>query len=344
MTVHSVGRLGLLAGVSLAFNASAALAQSPPPLPPGDPGFIISIQIENDAIARTDRNYTSGIRLGWTSPSVDAQGKDYLPDFLTDFGAMLWGPGRQRLAIDFSNAIYTPKNTSTKSPDPTDRPYAGVSLGSMFLLHDTMNTRDVLGVSVGILGPSARAESIQNGFHDIIGDQEAAGWSHQIKDLPILQFVTGRTWRYELTEFPGTGIDVDILPSAIIGVGSLRDYVQVGFQARIGQGLQSDFGTSRISPGLSGSDGYTPNREFVWYFFAGADGQAIGWDATLDGNPFRSGPHVSRQPFVGEAEAGVAVIYRGVRLTYTHIVQTQSFHNQRGGLTQFGSFALSMRF
>ncbi len=162
--------------------------------------------------------------------------------------------------------------------------------------------------------------------------------------MPIVQLVIGRTWRYELLSNPGTGIDVDVVPSATLGGGTLRDYAQVSFQMRVGQGLQSDFGTSRISPGLSGSDAYTPNREFVWYVFAGADGQAIGWDATLDGNPFQSGPHVSRQPFVAELEAGVAVIYKGVRLTYTHIAQTQTFYGQRGGLFQFGSLALSARF
>jgi hypothetical protein len=344
MIHRSSRRLGLLAGASIAIQASAAAAQSPSPLPAGDPGFIISIQIENDVIARTDRDYTSGIRIGWTSPSVDATGNEYLPRFLTELGNTLWGPGRQRLAIDFSNALYTPKDTAARTPDPRDRPYAGVTLGSMFLLHDTTTTRDVLGFSLGVLGPSARGENIQNGFHDLIGDQESAGWSHQIKDMPIVQVVMGRTWRHELTFAPGRGIDVDILPSAIVGVGTLRDYAQVGFQLRVGQGLQSDFGTSRISPGLSGSDAYTPNRDFVWYLFAGADGQAIGWDATLDGNPFHSGPRVTRQPFVAEMEGGLAVIYHGVRITYTHIAQTQSFYRQRGGLFQFGSLAISTRF
>lgn len=212
------------------------------------------------------------------------------------------------------------------------------------MLHDTPTSRSLIGLSLGVLGPSARSEDIQNGFHDLINDPEAQGWRHQIKDMPIGQVFIGRTLRYQLTPDQATGVDIDVLPSASAGAGSLRDYAQVGLQFRIGQGLQSDFGTTRIRPGLSGSDAYTPNRAFVWYFFAGVDGQAIGWDATLDGNPFHSGPHVSRQPFVGEIEAGVAVIYRGVRVTYTHVGQTQEFYGQRGGLFQFGSLAASVRF
>ncbi len=344
MNVSFGFRRGLLAGTVLAFGTGAALGQTPGPLPPGDPASILSIQIENDVIARTDRNYTSGIRLGWTSPSVDAGGRDYLPEFLTDLGNKIWGPGRQRLEVDFSNALYTPKDTLATKPDPKDRPYAGVTLGSVFLLHVGNSTSDALGISLGVLGPSARGENIQNGFHDLIGDQASGGWGHQIRDMPVVQIVMGRTWRYELASHADTGIGIDILPSVTAGAGTLRDYAQVAFQLRVGQGLRSDFGTSRISPGLSGADAYTPTRDFVWYFFAGADGQAIGWDATLDGSPFRSGPHVSRQPFVAEFEGGFALIYKGVRLTYTHIAQTTEFYGQRGGLFQFGSLAISTRF
>ena len=337
-------RVFLLASASIVLAASPVLAQSPASLPAPDPGHIITIQIENDSIAHTDRNYTSGIRVGWTSPNVDSEGGGFLPGVVDNLGNALWGPGRQRLSVDFSNAIFTPKDTQTSNPDPRDRPYAGVTLGSAFLIHDTMTARSVLGFSLGVLGPSARGENIQNGFHDLINDQESKGWGHQIKDMPIGQIFAGRTWRFELLSNPGTGIDIDILPSITAGAGTLRDYAQVGFQVRAGQGLQSDFGTTRIRPGLSGSDAYTPNREFVWYFFVGGDGQAIAWDATLDGNPFQSGPHVSRQPFVAEIEAGVAVIYHGVRLTYTHVAQTQTFYGQRGGLFQFGSVAASVRF
>jgi len=340
--IHQKCRYALLA----AFGAGAAMASVPAnaEMPAPDPYNIVTVQSENDSVAHTDRNYSAGIRLGWTSPNVDSKGNSYLPDFLVNLDKDIWGEGRQRLSLDISDSIFTPKNTNAVTPDPKDRPYAGVMLGSAFLLHDTLTSRSLIGISLGVLGPSSRAQDIQNGFHDLIKDPEALGWGHQIKDMPIGQVFVGRTLRYELTSNPGTGVDVDVLPSASAGAGSLRDYAQAGLQFRIGQGLQSDFGTTRIRPGLSGSDAYTPNRDFVWYFFAGVDGQAIAWDATLDGNPIHTGAHVSRQPFVGEIEAGIAVIYHGVRVTYTHVAQTPEFYGQRGGLFQFGSLAASVRF
>ena len=323
----------------LCISASAGAA-----LPPPDPDSILTIKTENDVIAHTDQNYTAGLRLGWTSPSVDRAGGQFLPSMLTDLGELVWGPGRQRMSLDLSNTIYTPKDTDLTIPDPRDRPYAGVLLATASLLHDTTTSRSVIGFSVGVLGPSARSSDIQNGWHELIGEDTAKGWDYQIKDMPIAEAFVGKVWRFGLTPNPGTGIDFDVLPSVAAGVGTLRNFAQVGFQVRVGQGLDSDFGTARIRVGLSGADAYTPTREFAWYLFAGANGRALAWDATLDGNPFRYGPHVSRQPFVGEVEAGFAVIYKGVRLTYTHVAQTQSFHGQRSGWFQFGSIAAGIRF
>ncbi len=335
---HHLGRI--FGAIIFIVTAGSARAE----LPAADTGPIITFQIENDVLNNTDRNYTSGFRLGWTSPNADVKGEPYLPRFLSDLGTYVWGEGRQRISIDVSSAIFTPTNIHAATPDPRDRPYAGVIMANAFLLHDTTTTRSLLGLSLGILGPSARGEDIQNGFHDLIADPEANGWRHQIKDMPIVQIFAGRTWRYDLLSYPSAGVGVDILPAVTGGVGTMRDFAQFSAQIRLGQGLDSDFGTTRVRPGLSGSDAYTPTLPFVWYVFAGADGQGILRDATLDGNPFASGPHVGHQWFVGEFEAGLAIIYRGVRLTATHVAQTSTFHGQRGGFFQFDSFAASMRF
>jgi hypothetical protein len=65
----------------------------------------------------------------------------------------------------------------------------------------------------------------------------------------------------------------------------------------------------------------------------------------LDGSTFRNNsPHVTKKPFLGEFEGGLAVMVYGVRLTYTQTWQTQSFNTQKAGLFSFGSFAASVRF
>lgn len=137
---------------------------------------------------------------------------------------------------------------------------------------------------------------------------------------------------------------MDVLPAISAAAGTFRIHAQAGGQVRIGQGLQSDFGVPRIRPGLSGTDAYTPLRDFAWYVFAGADGQVVAWDETLDGLPFAASRQVNRSPVVGTFQAGLAIMVLGVRLTAAHMVQTNEFRGQRNGLFQFSSIALSVKF
>ncbi len=307
---------------------------------PVDQQSIYTIQVENDAVSTqqgtSDQYYTSGLRLGWTS------GQDAI-DPIAAWGHAIWGGGTTRLSVDLSQSLFTPKQTQLDPPDPQDRPYAGELIVSAGAIHDSSWTRDVVSVSLGVIGPAALGREVQNGFHNIIGDTPNRGWHYQLPDQPAFQFLGQRTWRLPIADL---GImDADVLPSATASVGDIRDYVQLGGIIRFGQGLDSDFGTARIEPGLNGSDAYSNVRPIAWYGFAGVDGQAVGYDVTLDGSTFRNNsPSVSRVWDVGEFEAGAAILLYGFRVTYTQTWQTQEFRHEKSGLFNFGSLAVSAKF
>ena len=321
--------------------AALCLAHAAPAQPRHDPAGIVTFQIENDAVSTqsgtTDRYYTSGLRLGYTT------GTTGIPEGLRRFSNAVWGDGLQRVSIDLSQSIFTPRNTQLDPPDPRDRPYAGWLHVDLSLIHDRDDSRSVLGLSLGVIGPSAGGRIVQNGWHDIIGDPPTRGWGSQLQDEPTFQLTAERTYRLPLARFGA--LETDALPSLTAGVGTGRAYVQAGFNLRLGQGLQSDFGAPRIRPGLTGSDPYTPVRPFAWYVFAGADGQAVARDVFLDGSTFRGRtPSVDKKNFLGELQAGLAVMFAGVRVTYTHVWRTGEFRGQKAGLFNFGSLALSARF
>ncbi len=322
--------------------AAASLIAAPGlAAPPQDPAGILALQAENDAASTlkgtSDQYYTSGLRLGYTS------GTNAVPDALSGLGRAVWGDGVQRISLDISQSIFTPRYTQISPPDPRDRPYAGYLNATLGLLHDSDNARSLLALSLGVIGPSALGRQVQNGFHDLIGDTPNRGWSAQLKDEPAIELLAERTYRLPIAQFHG--VETDALPALTAGVGTVRDYVQAGVSFRLGQGLDSDFGAPRIRPGLSGSDAYTPTRPFAWYVFAGADGQGIARDVFLDGSTFRArGPSVDKRPYLGEFQAGLAAMLYGVRVTYTQTWQTDSFKGQKSGLFNFGSLALSARF
>lgn len=330
MTNRLIG-LGLLA---LSFGPVAAHAA-----PPADPSSIWTLQDENASISAgdlTDRLYVNGLRLGWTSPT------DAVPGFLATLGHAVWGDGQQRIAFDLTQQIFTPANTAASAPVPGDRPYAGILLGNFSLISDTDTSRSTLTLSLGVVGPGSGAEQLQNGFHSLIGQNKDNGWGNQIDNTPAFEVLSERVWRLPLAQF--SGLETDVLPSLTAAVGDVRDYLQVGAIVRLGQGLNSDFGAPRVRPGLSGGDAYVQTQPFAWYVFAGIDGQAVGYDITLQANPFRGGPHVDAIWDVGEMEGGVAFLAYGMRFTFTYAAQTQEFQGQRGGLHQFGSAALSVKF
>jgi hypothetical protein len=328
------GKIVVLAA-ALSLPIAAAKADPAP-----DPAMIITIQGENASISAagrlTDRFYTNGARLGWTSPTGQ------VPDILASLGHSLWGDGLQRISLDLSQQIYTPADTNADPANPRDRPYAGYLSANMSLISDTDSSRSVLMFSLGVIGPASGGEAIQDGFHNLIGQNHDAGWGQQINNVPAVELLHERTWRLPIASF--AGLETDALPALTVGVGDVRDYLQVGGTLRLGQGLSSDFGVPRIRPGLSGGDAYTPTQPFAWYVFAGLDGQAVGYDILLESTPFRGGPHVDTLWDVGEFQAGAAIMAFGLRFTMAYVVQTQEFQGQRGGLHQFGSASLSMRF
>ncbi len=257
-------------------------------------------------------------------------------------GRGIWGDGTTRLSIEISQSIFTPRATQARPAPLDDRPYAGVLIATAGLVHDTQAERDVLALSAGVVGPSALGEQVQNGFHNIIGDTPNRGWHDQLPDQPAFELLAQRTLRLPIATF--AGFETDVLPSATLGIGDVRDYAQLGGVLRFGQGLQSDFGAPRITPGLNGTDAYTAVRPFAWYAFAGADGQAVGYDVTLDGSTFRNNSRDVHHTWdVGEFEGGLAVMAYGLRLTYTQTWQTSEFKHQKS-LFNFGSLALSAKF
>ena len=327
--------------LAAALTLAAALAAPARGEPAQDTAGIVTLQVENDGVSTqrgtSDRYYTSGLRLGYTS------GTNGVPNFLAGIGRTVWGDGVQRISFDISQSIFTGRDTQVNPADPRDRPYAGYLNATLGLLHDTDNARSLLALSLGVIGPSALGRATQNGFHDIVGDPPTRGWGSQLKDEPAVQLLAGQTRRLPIAGFGG--VETDALGSVAVGVGTVRDYVQAGVSLRLGQGLQSDFGASRIAPGMSGSDAYTPTRPLAWYAFAGLSGQAVARDVFLDGSTFRSGSaSVNKNPLLGEFHAGVAVMLGGARVTYTHTWQTEAFEGQKSGLFNFGSLALSLRF
>lgn len=365
---HRLAKTVALAMATLIAVASSAGAQSsdetkPPPRPSAtedEKRSIYTFQVENDVFNRfgtSDRDYTSGIRVGWLSPAITEMPHGIVA--MTTVPTFLGEPAAdsviRRVAISAGQNIYTPENTYVTYPIYNDRPYAAWLYASFALQYtykrhdnktgmDEPMRLDTLQLDLGVIGPAAGGEFVQNNFHRLIGVAQAYGWANQLHNEPTINLTFERRWRTGravLIENPK--LEVDFIPRAAVAVGNVATYGSVGGTARIGKNLRDDFGPTRARPALPGSDAFIGDGSFGWYLFAGFDGQAVARNIFLDGNTDGFSQRVSHRPFVGEVQAGLAILWRGMRLSYTQVLRTPEFF-ERDRITQFGSINLTFRY
>ena len=130
------------------------------------------------------------------------------------------------MALELSQNIFSPLNHTVANPPLTDRPFAAVLLATTSLIQDTDSTRTALALGLGVIGPAALGEPVQNGFHRLLGQETVNGWSTQIGNQPVIQLTAERTWRVPLDAVGD--LEVDVLPSVTVGAGTFRIYAQAG--------------------------------------------------------------------------------------------------------------------
>src|SRR5207245_9795218 len=102
--------------------------------------------------------------------------------------------GTRQHALFLGQSIFTPKNLQLRPPDPRDRPYAGwLYVGASLLQETNKRMLENLELQLGVVGPMALGEETQNGFHDLIGQNRASGWSTQLQNEPGIALSYERT-------------------------------------------------------------------------------------------------------------------------------------------------------
>jgi lipid A 3-O-deacylase len=327
--------LGLV-GWPLAITTSAAQA----------PKNTYSVQWENDRIANTDRHYTNGFRLSWVSGARDSDPmwvKDVL-EALYPFASLRQG----RVGAAFGQSIFTPENTATSGLITDDRPYAGWLYGAISVHAETnrapasaTDTLDTVELNLGVVGPWALGRQVQNGVHDLINVGRSNGWGHQLDNEPGVMLIGERRWRPAPWKL--FGLEAGAIPHIGGSVGNVMTFASAGAILRVGQNLGVDYGPPLIRPSLSGLAAVEKRSGLAWYVFAGVQGRGVVHDIFLDGNTFSSSHSVEKKRLLGDAQVGLAVIYKGVRLAMAQIFRTREFDGQRQA-DRFGAISLSANF
>jgi hypothetical protein len=336
---HRFAGAKLLACIAVFFAMHTAQA---------DEDGVLTLLIENDVIAATDQHYTNGLELTYLSV------KNGVPGSIQPGVVLLPGVRKEdvlRFGISIGQQIFTPNDIAEFGPLPDERPYAGwLYLGFAVVAERENQSHDVSldtwVLNLGVVGPSAGAEQVQNEFHTLIGSKQANGWPNQLHDEFGAALLYDHQWRRtKLRDNRPGKFGIDLSPHLGFSLGNVATYANGGATLRLGTGVDSDYGVPRIRPSLPGSAFFTSPVDggFKWYIFTGIDLRAVAYNIFLDGNTDNESLSVDKETFVWESQSGFALVWSHLRFAYTYVIRSKEYVGQED-LDRFGSLALSYRF
>jgi hypothetical protein len=298
----------------------------------------VSLLFENDVFYRSDRDYTNGVGLAYTTapantPRLVVNAARALP--------FLLGPGEVRASFELGQEIFTPTDTVARIPPETERPYAGYLWTGVGILTRDERRLDQLQLQLGVVGPASLARNAQIFIHAIIGQDTPEGWDYQLRNEPAFQLHFERAYKVptgqRLLRF-----SFDVQPHFGAALGNVHIYANGGAMARFGLNLPDDYGPPRLQPSLPGSNFFEPPDVFSAYVFAGVDGRAVARNIFLDGNTFMQSRHVHKHPFFGDLQFGFVIATRVWRLSFSHVYRSREYKTQDKS-TEFGSLNFTLR-
>lgn len=341
-------RLTLLASLAL---PCLALAQLAPDIHPTHFGAL-TFYFENDAFASTDRDYTNGTRISWTSPSLKRFSDDSNAGRIAGvFDDAPWTGDSsydRNVAISIGQSMFTPIDVRNPNLVANERPYAAWLYVGLGLVWKTPTVKNTLIFNIGVVGPWAMGEEAQRLVHQALDQNYPQGWNNQLRNEVGINLSYERKWRIR-DRNDSHGLDWDFLPYVGATLGNVYTHATLGSEVRLGWNLPDDFGTGAISDSattstpVEGSAAKPWAHRFGFHFFGRAEGRAVGRNIFLDGNTFRDSHSVDKNPFVADLSLGFAMNWRNSKLSYAYIYRTREFQGQPEGQL-FGAITLSIFF
>ena len=285
-----------------------------------------TLEMDNDLFASyrglLDEDYTQGFHFTFNrrdSPVALSRVLKRLENCPAEDGCVT------RATILVGQEIYTPRYIPSLADD--DRPFAGWLYGGV--QSSAMTDRDLTSVSikVGATGPPSLAAQLQVTFHEMFPSvQVPPGWNNQLMFEPGLILTVSRKNFTELRAGPAS---IGLIKSGSVSLGNILSDAEGGLTLRAGLNSPNPWNLEKQNhPGVYASFGVREDIVLHSLF--------------LDGNTFRSGPHVERIPFVWQKEIGGGISMGSTSLDGRLITRSQEFTTGRN-FAPYGTISVTRR-
>lgn len=269
---------------------------------------IAELIVDNDIVFLIDRYYSSGVAINLYSEGLR---KSPINTILLPHSDV----EKSYYSMSVSHRMYTPERTLTPDIVSNDHPYATYLLIGAQKISFNFNKKlkKTSKIDIGVIGPLAGGEVIQNNLHDNISiAQHSEGWHNQIKNDFCLQYsamiekgiVNIPMW--EVNGFIGAKVGVPHTEAQVGGYsrfGIFHNYFR-----GIGIDISSDFN--------------------AWVFISGSI-FLVNYNATLQGGTINQGNVHTIDPINNnliQGRFGGVVEYKRLSVEYGMVVRSPEFN------------------
>lgn len=281
----------------------------------------ISFITDNDLYTSSynDRYYTNGMFL--TFKYLSKEKDTYLEKKIFNW--------------EIGHKMYTPFKSIVQNVNDHDRAFAAYLYGSFGVKKVYKNKSSfATNFQVGVIGPNAFGEELQDFIHTIYGFREAIGWQHQIKNALGLNF----NLAYEKFLFKETGNHFDVTWINSGNIGTINTDISTGFISRIGFKPLEGFVNSVAFGNHLNNKTTTFFRAIESFLFIQPSLRYTIYDATLQGSFLNTGSEVTSEliPLVFNLEIGY--LFTAKRFIFGYVYNYNSSKSKNLNLTNGHTF------
>ncbi len=279
---------------------------------------IISISMDNDNVAKSDKHYTHGTRISYEVSATNTIFKIFNN----------YGTRNKKASLSIAQYMYTPTDISIKELIEDDRPYGGWLYLGMSIYSISGNICNSIEINLGIVGPCSYAEETQKYVHNLLPNSvEPQGWDNQIRGEPGINII------YQHRDKKIGHRNFDFITLMGWSIGNVHTFSNAGIIFRFGHNIPDDFGPIRFEPTARL---IRPIEDFSLYGVVYSEGRLVFRNIFLDGNTFSESHSVEKIPVVGDFSFGAGTKIKNVHVIFLYNIRSKEFYKQKTH-NEFGS-------